>query len=399
MTLIEPRWDEARAFLAEAAVPLPAKTLPIPQCDRHVLDRDLVALCPLPSFDTSAMDGWAVSGSGPWQLVGESLAGGPPPPAIGPGEALTIATGAIVPDGADAVIRSEEGRLGRDRDRAVLFAEDPDGPTYVRPRAEECVTGDLLAAAGTAVTPALLGLAAAAGHDRLRVIPRPRAALVLCGDELAASGVPAPGMVRDSLGPQLPAYLARMAVQVVALDRCPDTLDAHVQAISQAAGQAEVVLTTGGTAAGPVDHLHSAIEACGGRMAVDTVAVRPGHPMLAATLDDATPGSPSTWVVGLPGNPQSAVVTLLTLAAPILARLAGEPALPDLLRVACAEAVAAPDHEDRLVLGSLVDDTFRPGTHLGSAMLRGLAAATGFAVLPPKGVAAGGSVRWLPLPR
>lgn len=398
MTLIEPRWDDARSFLARAAVPLPGTVLPLQECDRHVLDRDLVARCPLPSFDTSAMDGWAVSGSGPWLLAGESLAGGPPPPAIGPGQAVTIATGAMVPDGADAVIRSEEGRLGRDRGRPVLIADTPDGPTYVRPKGEECTTGDVLAVAGTSATPALLGLAAASGHDTLRVIRRPRAALVLCGDELAVSGVPAPGMVRDSLGPQLPAYLARMGVEVVAVDRCPDTLEAHVQAISQAALRADVVLTTGGTAAGPVDHLHAAIEACGGRMAVDTVAVRPGHPMLAATLDGAAPGAPPTWVVGLPGNPQSAIVTLLTLAAPLLARLAGEAAVPDLRRVTSAEAVPAPDHEDRLVLGSLIDGVFRPGSHLGSAMLRGLAAATGFAVLPPKGVPAGGSVRWLPLP-
>jgi molybdopterin molybdotransferase len=88
----------------------------------------------------------------------------------------------------------------------------------------------------------------------------------------------------------------------------------------------------------------------------------------------------------------------MSLGAPILAGLAGLPALPALAEVVTAEAVPAPQHEDRLVLGSVRDGVFTPGSHLGSGMLRGLAAATGFAVLPPGGVLAGASVRWLPLP-
>jgi molybdopterin molybdotransferase len=184
-----------------------------------------------------------------------------------------------------------------------------------------------------------------------------------------------------------------MGVDVVLVERCEDTLAAHVEAIRRAASAAEVVLTTGGTAAGPVDHLHTAIALCEGEVVIDSVAVRPGHPMLAATLDQGR-----SWLVGLPGNPQSAIVTLMSLGAPLLAGLAGRPALPDLAGVPCAQALGAPAHEDRLVLGNLVDGRFVPGSHLGSGMLRGLAAATGFAILPPGGVAAGTTVRWLPLP-
>jgi molybdopterin molybdotransferase len=235
-------------------------------------------------------------------------------------------------------------------------------------------------------------MAAAAGHDRLLVVPRPRVALVLFGDELALSGVPGPGLVRDSLGPQVPAWVRRMGAEVALVERGEDTLEAHVAAIQRAAGLADVVLTTGGTAAGPVDHLHAAIAACGGTVVVDSVAVRPGHPMLAASL------AGGTWLVGLPGNPQSAIVTLVSLAAPVLAGLAGRPALPELDVVVATEAIGAPAHEDRLVLGTLDAAGFTPGSHLGSGMLRGLAGATGFAVLPPGGVAAGAPVRWLPLP-
>jgi molybdopterin molybdotransferase len=243
------------------------------------------------------------------------------------------------------------------------------------------------------LNPALIGVAAAAGHDDLLVVPAPQVALVLFGDELATTGVPAPGLVRDSLGPQVPAWVARMGAHVVLIERCEDTLAAHVEAISRASAVADVVLTTGGTAAGPVDHLHAAIAQCEGEVVIDSVAVRPGHPMLAATLDRGR-----TWLIGLPGNPQSAIVTLMSLGGPLLAGLAGRPALPELTEVPSVEAVGAPAHEDRLVLGRLVHGAFVPGSHLGSGMLRGLAAASGFGILPPGGVATGASVRWLPLP-
>jgi molybdopterin molybdotransferase len=404
MTLLDPRWDDARQALARAVRPLPARATPIAGCDGLVLAQELIALIPLPSFDTSAMDGWAVAGPGPWTLEGASLAGRPVPGPIDAGRAVVIATGGVVPAGADAVIRTEDGRVEDRAGTHVLVAPAPSAGTYVRPAGEECARGEVLAAAGARVGPALIGLAAAAGHDELMVIPRPRAALVLFGDELAASGIPAPGLVRDSLGPQVPAWLDRMGVTVIAVERSEDTLDAHVEAIRRAATVADVVITTGGTASGPVDHLHTAIAACGGEVVVDRVAVRPGHPMLAARVPatgaPAQPGARGrrAWLVGLPGNPQSAIVTLVSLAAPILAGLAGRRAVPDLAEFLSAEAIGAPAHEDRLVLGSVREGTFHPGSHLGSGMLRGLAAATGFAVLPPGGVTAGAAVRWLPLP-
>jgi molybdopterin molybdotransferase len=393
MTLIEPPWDDARAALAAEVRPLTPVRNALAACDGLVLAEDLIALCALPSFDTSAMDGWAVSGLGPWTIVGQSLAGRAVPGPLSSGQAVVIATGGVVPEGADAVVRSEDGQVNMRSGADVLSAPAPDGPTYVRPAGEECAKGEVLAPAGTTVTPALIGLAAASGHDELLVVPAPRVALVLFGDELATVGVPAWGFVRDSLGPQVPAWVARMGADVVVIERCQDTLAAHVEAIRRAAAAADVVLTTGGTASGPVDHLHAAIAMCDGEVLVDSVAVRPGHPMLAATLDRGR-----AWLVGLPGNPQSAIVTLMSLGAPILAGLAGRPALPELGEVTCSEAVGAPAHEDRLVLGRVHDGEFVPGSHLGSGMLRGLAAATGFAVLPPGGVAAGARVRWLPLP-
>ncbi len=393
MTLVEPHWDDARAALATVVRALAPVRHVLAVCDGLVLAEDLVALCALPSFDTSAMDGWAVAGTGPWTIVGQSLAGRPVPGPLTPGQAVVIATGGVVPAGADAVVRSEDGQVQMRGGAEVLSAPMPDGPTHVRPSGEECSAGEVLAVAGTVMTPALIGLAAASGHDELVVVPRPRVALVLFGDELATAGIPPRGLVRDSLGPQVPAWVIRMGADVVLIERCEDTLAAHVEAIRRAAAAADVVLTTGGTAAGPVDHLHAAIPLCDGEVVIDSVAVRPGHPMLAATLDRGR-----AWLVGLPGNPQSAIVTLMSLGAPILAGLAGRAPMPELAEVTCTEEVAAPAAEDRLVLGRLVGEEFVPGTHLGSGMLRGLAAATGFGVLPPGGVPAGATARWLPLP-
>lgn len=393
MTLVAPRWDDAREALAVAVRPLPPVSHALASADGLTLAEDLVARIDLPAFDTSAMDGWAVAGAGPWLLVGEALAGRPRRAALAPGTAVTIATGGTVPVGADAVIRSEDGTIAEEVGRRVLHASRPTGRTHVRPRGEECAADEVLAPTGTVLNPAVLGLAAASGHDDLLVVPRPRAALVLFGDELTSSGLPGSGMVRDSLGPQIPSWVRRMGARVVSVDRGADTLQAHIAAIRRAASDADLVLTTGGTAAGPVDHLHQAIAACKGEMVVDSVAVRPGHPMLAAALDGG-----DAWLVGLPGNPQSAIVTLMTLAAPLIAGLSGRVPVHGLPQVVSAESITAPAHEDRLVLGTLDGGFFHPGSHLGSGMLRGLAAATGFAVLPPGGVGPGDPVRWLRLP-
>jgi molybdopterin molybdotransferase len=181
-----------------------------------------------------------------------------------------------------------------------------------------------------------------------------------------------------------------MGAQVVSVSRARDTLDAHVEAIGRASAAADVVVTTGGTAAGPVDHLHAAVAALGGEFLVDSVAVRPGHPMALARLETA-------WLLGLPGNPQSAVVSLLSLGQPLLDSMLGRPA-PVLPEVDLESSAPAPPREHRLLACRLSDGRALPVAHLGSAMLRGLAAADGFAVLPPGGAGAGERVAWLALP-
>jgi molybdopterin molybdotransferase len=211
------------------------------------------------------------------------------------------------------------------------------------------------------------------------------------GDELLTSGPPGAGRVRDSLGPSLPAWLRRLgATATEVIGPVEDTLEAHVDALKSAlAGGADLICTTGGTMHGPVDHLHPALRALGAEYVVNTVAVRPGFPMLLASV----PGR--ALVAGLPGNPQSAIVALLSLGAPALAGLAGRP-LPALGRIRLAGEIPGRGRYTHL---ALVDRDGRPASHVGSSMLRGLAGAVGFAVVPPDSTGGAGSdVDLVPLP-
>ncbi len=387
MTLEGGSWDAARLAAYESGVELEAEPVPLRLGDRRVLARDVTSATALPPFTTSAMDGWAVAGAGPWQVVGEVLAGRVWSEKLPPGNAVRIATGAVIPIGTHGVLRREHGTLSGDSvlDGAVAPGQD------IRPAGEEARLGDELVGAGTLLAPVHLGLAAAGGADELMVVRRPAAHLLILGDELLESGSPRAGRVRDSLGPQIPGWLERMGVDTHSVTHVEDSLAAHVDALA-AVSDADLVVTTGGTAAGPVDHLHSSIDAVGGQLVVDSVAVRPGHPMVLARLDERR------WLIGLPGNPQSAVVALLSLGAPLLDRLFGQ-GFGVLDDVHLAEDVSAPAGETRLVLSTLRSDIATPTAHLGSAMLRGLAVSDGFAVISPGGCAAGDFVRWLPLPR
>ncbi|MFF8957771.1 molybdopterin molybdotransferase MoeA [Streptomyces sp. NPDC014894] len=423
-------WPEARALAARAGRGARLRTVRVPleRALGRVLGQPLTALCDLPSFDTSAMDGWAVAGPGPWAVpTAESvLAGRAAPPALEDGTAVRIATGARIPPEATAVVRGEHARTdasGRllHAERTVLQGQD------IRPRGQECRAGDRLVPAASVVTPAVLGLAAAAGYDELEIVPRPRAEVLILGDELLADGLPHDGLIRDALGPMIGPWLVALGAEVVAVRRIGD--DARALARAVAASTADLVLTTGGTAAGPVDHVHPVLRAAGAELLIDSVAVRPGHPMLLAALaprDGAAPrdgsaprGSAATrgsaparegtgpgsdesrsagrFLVGLPGNPLAAVSGLLTLAEPLLRGMMGLPA-PVPYRVPVRGEVRGHPHDTRLVPFAYRDERLLPLRYDGPAMLRGIASADGLAAVPPGGVGPGGELEVLDLP-
>ena len=392
-------WETARRLAYEAgrAATGPSEVVALHAADGRTLAEPLLALTDLPAFPTSSIDGWAVRGPAPWRPVGRVLAGETPPPLTEAGVCVEIATGAMVPVGAEALIRVEEST--RDADGRVSGTPRPQ-PEWRLP-GEEATKGEELLPVGTAIDPAVAGVAATCGYVTLTVSPRPRAALRIFGDELLTSGTPGDGRVRDSLGPQMPAWLRRCGASITAggvAGPVEDTLAAHVEAIRTALESADLVCTTGGTMHGPVDHLHPALAGLGAEYVVNTVGVRPGVPMLLARLSG--PDGRTRFLAGLPGNPQSAVIALVTLVQPLLAGLAGRP-LPEHRVVRTTAPVPGRGDQTHLALAALDRDgrSATPVGHVGSAMLRGLANAHGFLVVRPDTRAeAGDLVPFLPLP-
>ncbi|MFF4832446.1 molybdopterin molybdotransferase MoeA [Streptomyces sp. NPDC001315] len=387
-------WPEARA-IAERAGRAAGRSahrtpvsVPLDGSLGLTLAAPLAALTDLPSFDTSAMDGWAVAGPGPWDVRDEGvLAGHAQPEPLTDGEAVRIATGARIPADTTAVLRSEHGRTD-DKGRLHATREVQHGQD-IRPRAQECRSGDQLLAVGTLVTPAVLGLAAAAGYDTLTVVPRPRVDVLVLGDELLTEGLPHDGLIRDALGPMLPPWLRALGAEVIAVRRLGDDAKALHKALTTS--DADLIVTTGGTAAGPVDHVHPTLGRIGAELLVDGVKVRPGHPMLLARIKE------NQHLVGLPGNPLAAVSGLLTLAEPLLRTLAVRPA-PEPYALPLQEAAHGHPYDTRLIPVVLRGDRAVPLHYNGPAMLRGVAAADALAVVPPGGVRPGQETDLLDLP-
>lgn len=383
--LIEGSWDQARAIASSAFAILSFERIDVSQGVCRTLANDAHALCDLPTYATSAMDGYAVAGDGPWQIVGEVKAGLPLKSPLAQGTAVGIATGAVVPEGTLGIIRWEIAHVvGQLLDGIVVKDQD------IRPCAHECKSGEKLIDAGTVLNPAMIGLLAAAGLDQIEVVRKPKIALVLLGDEIQFSGVPIDGLVRDALGPQLPGWLLKLGCDVVSTIYISDELSLVVKALTDACAIADIVITTGGTAQGPRDYLHDALAEIEAEILVDTVAVRPGHPMLLARTSGGA-------ILGLPGNPQSAIVALASLGQPVIASMLGQSA-QELPSVITRDELTAPQNFTRLIIGNLVDGQFVVAHYLGSAMLRGLAHSTGFAVVTTDITAPGESARWLSLP-
>jgi molybdopterin molybdotransferase len=381
MTLVEPSWDQARSAAANLGAYLGSIELPIKEATDRIIAFDAKPLVELPTYETSAMDGYVVAGAGPWRLIGEIKAGAPYKEVMKSGEALGIATGAVIPAGAFGVLRWEHATVEGD----LVSGETSERKDF-RPAGEEAKLEDLLIAKGSKLNPGRIGLLAASGYDKVEVSVKPKVALLLFGDEIQLSGIPKDGFVRDSLGPQIPAWFEKLGCEVISVEYVSDNLDETISAIDKASKSADIVATTGGTADGPRDFLHSAIAAVNGEVVVDKVACRPGHPQLLAKVNKKP-------LIGLPGNPQSAVVALMTLGQPLINSMLGVSNI-NLPVVISQDKLEAQPGFTRLVLGNLVNGNFVMGQFLGSAMLRSLAHAEGFAVCTNPAT----EIRWLGLP-
>lgn len=270
----------------------------------------------------------------------------------------------------------------------------PAGSVPAPPRRQEGRTGEVLLPAGTVVTPVVLGLAAAAGHDRLAVHRRPCVELLLLDEELPRSGPARAHRAPDVIGPLLHPWLTRHGAEVIGRRRVQEDTARVRDALRDST--ADVVVAAGGTAAGPTDPLRTALGGSGARLLVDSVAVRPGHPMLLAELPPFPDGRPRL-LVGLPGDPQAAVAGAVTLAVPLLRRLGGH-ADPEPYRMSAAVDLPGHPHDTRLLPVRRAAHGVAPLACDGPAKLLGLAVADGLAVVPPGGAPAGTDVEVLEVP-
>ena len=374
-------WDVARERAAVAAPAPVTEHVPLHRAVARVLAEDVATPIPLPHYASSAMDGWAVRGAPPWRLVEG--------PELEAGEAVVIVTGGLVPASAEAVLRSEAGRVDEGRLEPVgeTGQRDVAERRHIRPAGTEASVGEVVLEAGTLLTPPRVALAAATGADRLTVRRRPRVALVLTGDEVVDAGVPEPGRVRDSFRLVLPAILHELGAEAIAVHRVGDDPVATADALT--ADDVDVVVTTGGTGGSHADQVRVAIERLGADVLVPSVAIRPGGPTFLARL-------PDRLVLGLPGNPLASVLGLLAIGGPLLEAWTGR--MSELARLVAGEALAGTRGATRLVPVTVSDGVATPTGHAGSGMLRGLAAADAVLVVPEAGVEPGASVAALGLP-
>jgi molybdopterin molybdotransferase len=308
--------SEALARVLASARPLDAELVPVAEAAGRFLARDVSALVDLPRFRSSAMDGFAIrAGEAPGRLrvVERIPAGRPATRALAPGEAMGIATGGAVPEGADSVVPIE--RVDDSGGEIVISGGVVEGDN-VRAIGGDVSAGAPILAAGTFVGAAQIGALAAAGLEFVSCARRPRVAVLSTGSELRWPGEElGPGHIYESNGPMLAAALAASGAIVEQLGLVPDDASSHRAAIERGLG-ADVLVSSGGVSVGP----HDLVRSIGAELGVEEVfwgvAVKPGKPLAFGTRG-------ATLVFGLPGNPVSSLVAVELFVRPALRALQG----------------------------------------------------------------------------
>ena len=373
----------ARIGEVVAARPPVVEQVALARADGRGLAADVPAPLPLPAFDNSAMDGFAVrhadlAGVGPhWlELAGEQFAGPDRGARIGPAQCLRLTTGAALPDGADAVVPREQAR---EEGGQVLLPGGVAAGRHVRRRGEDVAAGEVVLRAGQVLTPARIGLAAALGLDRLAVAARPTVAVLTSGDELVEPGMPlGPGQVYNSNREQLMAQVRALGLEPVAWPNLPDDPARLDTVLGDAVQSFDVVLACGGVSAGEKDYLPGWLQAHG-QVHFWKLRMRPGMPVLFGQAGRAC-------VLGLPGNPVSVLASFHVLGRALLDGLQGrrEP------RPRWRARLAADWHKDharlellRGHLGQAADGVLEvaPDPASGSHRLRAAAASNALLVL------------------
>ena len=310
--------EEALAAVLAKVIPLPAENATLLDSLGRFAGGDLFALRPLPPFDNSAMDGYAVQAEScragmRLRVGGEQPAGADRGLRIAAGEAIRIFTGAPLPAGADAVIMQED--VNREGD-SIIPRCDAEPGEFVRRKGCDLSEGQKIIGRGEAIMPQTLALLASQGLSKIAVGPRPRVAIVSTGDELAPPGTAlAPGQIFESNAIMLQALALRAGAVVRPVEHCPDDLE-RMKEIFRRGLETDALVVNGGVSVGEHDLVKPALRALGAAIDLWRVAIKPGKPFLFGRAGDCS-------IFGLPGNPVSAFVTFLRFVRPALLKMSG----------------------------------------------------------------------------
>ena len=380
--------------------PTAPEMVPLPSALGRVLAEDVAARVAHPPLDVSAMDGYAVRAADVAQparlaVIGQSAAGHPFAGTVAAGQAVRIFTGAPIPAGADAVVMQED--TVREGEAVQINAATAPG-RHVRVRGLDFLPGQAGLAAGTVMGPRQIALAAAMNVPWLLVRRRPRVAVLSTGDEIAMPGEPmGAAQLASSNGPGLAALVTAMGGEAVQLGIARDSRDSLDAMVAAAAG-CDLLVTSGGASVGDYDLVQDVLADHG--MALDfwKIAMRPGKPLMFGALRNVP-------VLGLPGNPVSAMVCAYVFLVPMLRAMQGLAGGLPIQQAALTADLRANDARQEYMRARLDRDgegrlLATPHTRQDSAVVSGLAAATGLVIRPPHAPAAkaGDTVAVIALP-
>ena len=384
--------EEAIAAVLEGAAPLGADPAGLSQLLGRILAEDVNARMTQPPFAASAMDGYAVrfedaAAGAELRVIGEAPAGAPFAGKLGKGEAVRIFTGGAVPDGVDHVVIQED--VARDGDR-ITVNDAQDAPRNIRPAGIDFKEGDVLATAGTRLHELHGAIFAASNIAEASVYRRPRVAVFSNGDELKEPGADLkPGQIVNSNHYALSAMIHAWGGEAVYLGCAPDD-EASIRGFFRRGSDCDVIVPIGGASVGDYDFVKSAFAIEGGEIVFSKVAVRPGKPTWCGRLGSAR-------VIGLPGNPASAIVTAALFLQPLVRRLAGETWAVPFAKARVTEILAPNGGREAYLRAVAKDGAVSTAPNQDSSLLLPFAAANALIRRPANApaVEAGGEVEFV----
>jgi len=311
--------EEASQRILDVIHPAGREVVALSEIDGRVLAEDLTAPINLPTFDNSAMDGYAVRAAealsgARLQCIGEAPAGAVFEGEVGKGQCVRIFTGSPMPAGANAVVMQEDTHV---EGETIEIAEGVKPLEHVRLRGEDVREGDLIGHAGELLSPGHLALLGSCGLVAVRVHHRPIIGLLATGNELREAGATLePGEIFESNRQTIARLVQASGAQSRIYPLVPDTLDDTVAALKAAFTECDAVVTSGGVSVGEHDYVKAAFEELGGTLDFWKVRMKPGKPFVCGRLDDRI-------LFGLPGNPVSAFITFLLLVRPAILKMSG----------------------------------------------------------------------------